>query len=125
MVLFFLLKRNELSGYNIYNGKVIAIESVMARYQQQRGYAYGKRFIPLFEYYTKNDTIKTSDGRRVLYSNFAVGDPIKIIEDKIDSNQVRIYSLFFFWVKWEEILVLLLIYIIIYGFFKNFIIKKS
>lgn len=128
-LIFISLKSCELKSYRIYEGKVTGFEEVNIKYttysRGRYGSGNGKMTIPLFEYYKGNDTIQSSEGCIVLLSNFKVGEKIEVLENREFKNKVRIYSFFYFWLRFPEIIILILLCVIVYGCFKLYESKKS
>lgn len=128
-LIFISLKSCELKSYRIYEGKVTGFEEVITKYttysRGRYGSGYGKMTIPLFEYYKDNDTIQSSEGCIVLLSNFKVGEKIEVLENREFKNKVRIYSFFYFWLRFPEIIILILLCVMVYGCLKLYESKKS
>lgn len=134
----FCIKIYELRDYNIYNGKVIGFEKLLAldhTYSKVGGSeSFGvERTIPIVEYYTATDTLQHSEGRRslsyylindesVIYN---LGENIRVIQEKNDADEIRLLTLFHYWLYTHELIFIVLMGIIFYGFHKVYMRKKS
>ncbi len=116
---FIFIEYNNLDNYNIFEGKISAVINTTSAHIPSKGSRKVKinHDYPVFEYYRNKDTVKTQDQSLVLYSNFYVGDKIKIIESKKDKYNIRILNIFYYWIGFEKLLIILLFTGIIYGIF--------
>lgn len=114
-----------LKDYYQYPGKVIEIENVNATVQAVKGGSKTElRHIPVIEYYTKKDTSSFSEGKFNLFSFYDVGDEVTVLERKDDSYKASILSFWYYFLSIPELIVLLMLSFIKFGFYIKFI-KKS
>lgn len=119
---FISLKIINLNNYNFYDGKIIGLRNTVTSHQGSiRGSVRIKREIPEIEYYQKNDTIKCDQGDLRLFTNFELDEKIIVLVDKENNNKTKIYSLFYYWIDYNELILFLLAFLIILGFIKNFV----
>lgn len=119
---FIYLKIANFDNYNFYEGKVISLQPVSSNYT---GGMHGQsvtiaREIPEIEYYKNNDTIKCDQGELRLVTNFELNEKITVLEDKEDKYKVKIYSLFYYWIDYNELILCLLAFLFIYGYIRTF-----
>ena len=116
---FIFIEYNNLDNYNIFEGKITAVINTTSTHIPSKGSRKVKinHDYPVFEYYRKKDTLKTQDQSLVLYSNFYVGDKIKIVENKKDKFNIRILNVFYYWIGFEKLIIILLFTGIIYGIY--------
>ncbi len=116
---FIFIEYCNLDNYLIFEGKIIAVKNITTSHIPSKGNRKVKinHDYPVFEYYRKKDTLKTQDQSLVLYSNFYVGDKIKIIESKKDKFEIRILNVFYYWIGFEKLIIILLFAGIIYGIY--------
>jgi hypothetical protein len=126
---FIFLKVNNLDNYNFYDGKIAGLHTITAK---NTGGGRGSsssvlitREIPEVEYYKNKDTIKYDQGELRLVTNFEVNEKIIVLEDKEDEYKTKIYSLFYYWIDYNELIVCLLAFLFIFGYIRAFIKQKS
>ncbi|WP_291152907.1 hypothetical protein [Flavobacterium sp. UBA7680] len=119
---FIFLKVENLDNYNFYEGKIIGIRNITSSHTSGRGGAVLiNRNIPEVEYYKDNDTIRYDQGELRLVTNFELNEKVTILENKEDEYENKIYSLFYYWIDYNELILCLLAFLFIYGYIKNFI----
>lgn len=120
---FFYFKIINLNSYNFYHGKIIGLENI-----KQKSNAVGRshsnvlisREIPQVEYYKENDTIRYDQGELRLFTNFDINESVTILENKSNNNKTYIFSVFYYWIDYYEIVFVGLVFMIVLGFIKNF-----
>ena len=127
---FIIHKSILLLNYNFYDGKIVGFEIVNHTFHNFKGgNGYEKRALNIIEYYKDNKTIKYTDGDGFTLNFNAINDNVKVIINKNNSNDIRIFSLFHYWINIQEFILLGLVLFIIYGlfyvFFKKTTTKKS
>lgn len=120
-VVFVYLKVTNLDNYYFYDGKVTGLYKVVKSHSTYRGSVLIGTEIPEIEYYVNNDTIKCDQGDLRLVTNFKVNEKIKILVDKENHYKTKIYSLFYYWIDFNELILFLFAFLFILGFIKNFI----
>ncbi|MET0945438.1 MAG: hypothetical protein ABWY22_08510 [Flavobacterium sp.] len=121
-IVFIYLKVTNLDNYYFYDGKVTGLYKVVKSHSTgARGSVLIGREIPEIEYYKNNDTIKCDQGDLRLVTNFEVNEKIKVLEDKDNNYETKIYSLFYYWIDFNELILFLFAFLFILGFIKNFI----
>ena len=124
--IFIIYKSVLLFNYTFYEGKIIGFETVNHRYYGfKNSGGYEKRTLNIIEYYNNNDTIKYTDGDSFIFNMFSKGEKINIIINKNNSNDIRIFSLFHYWINIQEFILMNLLLVILYGFFHVFINNKK
>lgn len=119
---FIYLKVANFHNYNFYNGKVTGLHKIVSSHSTSgRGSILIAREIPEIEYYVGKDTIRCDQGELRLVTNFDLGEKITVLEDKEDHYKTKIYSLFYYWIDYNELILFLLSFLIILGYIKNFI----
>lgn len=119
---FIFLKVENLDKYNFYEGKIIGIRNITSSHTAGRGGSVLiNRNIPEVEYYKDNDTIRYDQGELRLVTNFELNEKVTILENKEDEYENKIYSLFYYWIDYNELILCLLAFLFIYGYIKNFI----
>jgi hypothetical protein len=73
------------------------------------------------EYYVGKDTIRYQQGELRLVTNFEINEEVTILENKLDDNKTYIYSLFYYWIDYYELVFVLFVFLFILGFIKNFV----
>lgn len=123
---FFLIKYVNLSDYNKYPGKIISIDTITIAAPVFKGSVKKeKRYNPEIEYYTEKDTISFYQRDLNYFSSYAIGDKVTVLDKKNVNNQATIKSFWYYFLSIPELIVLLLISFIIYGFRKTFGKQKS
>jgi len=120
-LVFIYLKVTNLNNYNLYDGKVTGLYKVVKSHSTYRGSVLIGREIPEIEYYVNNDTIKCDQGDLRLVTNFKVNEKIKVLVEKANRDKTKIYSLFYYWIDFNELILFLFAFLFILGFIKNFI----
>lgn len=121
----FSLRFNELNDYNEFQGKIIGFTDVNARQVEKNGVSYIAITIPVVEYINgKGEKLIYEDGTRVFYSNFKINEKVKVLENKMNKYNVRIYSFFYYWVYLIDLILIFLLTTIICGVIYKFILKK-
>ncbi|MFC4818422.1 hypothetical protein [Flavobacterium sp. GCM10023249] len=123
---FFYFKIMNLNNYNFYPGKVIGLEKIHSKVSSAGkinggSYVAIKRDIPNVEYYKNNDTIRYDQGELRLVTNFEVNEEIIVLENKQNDNKTYIYSVFYYWIDYYELVFTLFVFLFILGFIKNFV----
>jgi hypothetical protein len=120
---FMYLKINNLNNYFFYEGKVVGLHKITSSHQTagRRGSLNISREIPTIEYYTKNDTVNCDQGELKLITNFNVNEKITVLVEKQDDSHTKIFSLFYYWIEYNELILVLLSFLFIFGFIKNFV----
>jgi hypothetical protein len=122
---FFIYKVCKLSEYNQYPGKIIDIEKVNVSHPRKGGgYDNEVRYLPVVEYYSPKDTSSFSEGKRNLFAFYDIGDEVTVIERKDDTYKSSIFSFWYYFVSTPEIIVMMLIIFVSFGFYRTFI-KKN
>ena len=124
--IFIFIEYKNLDNYNILDGKITAIKNITTSHIPSKGNRKIKinHNFPFFEYYRKTDTVKTTDQSLVIYSNFYVGEKIKVIENKNDRFEIRILNVFYYWIGFEKLIIILISTGIIYGIYDLIIMKN-
>jgi len=121
----FSLRFNELNDYNEFPGKIIGFTDVNARQVEKNGVSYIAITIPVVEYINgKGEKLIYEDGTRVFYSNFKINEKVKVLENKKNKYNVRIYSFFYYWIYLIDLILIFLLTTIICGVIYKFILKK-
>ncbi|NDI98809.1 hypothetical protein GWA97_06945 [Flavobacterium sp. LaA7.5] len=128
LVPFFFYKNDELKKYNFFEGKVISIDVTHIKAKRRGrfggGRAYEERYQPTVQYIRNNDTIVFTENRSNFFAKFYdIGDSVEVAQEKERIWNARIYSVWYF-LNTYEILIILLIWGILYGFV-IFITKKQ
>ena len=124
-VIFVLIDFINLQNYNIYEGKVTAVENTTTTHTSSRGRAVRINMdIPKFEFYREKDTVKSEDGNLVMYSNFSVNDKLKILQNKEDQNEIKIFNIFYYWIGFNKLVIIGFLSLFIFGYYKVFIKKE-
>jgi len=119
---FIYLKTANLENYNFYDGKIIGLHKIVSSHAAGRGRpVLIAREIPEIEYYVKGDTIKCDQGELRLVTNFQLNEKITVLVDKELNYKTKIYSLFYYWIDYNELILFLLAFLFILGFIKNFV----
>lgn len=121
-VVFIYLKVTNLNNYNVYDGRVTGLYKIVQSHSTGgHGWVKIGRQIPKIEYYKNNDTIRCEQGDLRLVTNFKVNEKIKVLENKDSNYETKIYSLFYYWIDFNELILFLFAFLFILGFIKNFI----
>ena len=121
----FSLRFNELNDYNEFPGKIIGFTDVNARQVEKNGVSYIAITIPVVEYInSKGEKLIYEDGTRVFYSNFKINEKVKVLENKKNKYNVRIYSFFYYWIYLIDLILIFLLTTIICGVIYKLILKK-
>ena len=121
----FSLRFNELNDYNEFPGKIIGFTDVNARQVEKNGVSYIAITIPVVEYInSKGEKLIYEAGTRVFYSNFKINEKVKVLENKKNKYNVRIYSFFYYWIYLIDLILIFLLTTIICGVIYKFILKK-
>ncbi|MCD0469031.1 hypothetical protein [Flavobacterium sp. JAS] len=118
---FIYLKVANFENYNFYNGKITGLTKSVSYHTGGRGSVLIGRIIPEFEYYVNGDTIKSAQGELKLVTNFKLNEKITVLVDKEDKYKTKIYSLFYYWIDFNELILFLLAFLFVLGYIKNFI----
>ena len=122
----FSLKFNELKDYNVFSARIIDFTVVNVRQIEKRGVSYFSRRIPVVEYVNSNgEKLVYEDGTRVFYSNFKINESIKVLENKKNKYNVRIFSFFYYWIYLNHTILIFLLTAIISGIIYKFILKRD
>lgn len=86
------------------------------------------RITPEIEYYRDTDTITYDEGKRTLMIYltfddsymFSVGESLRIVELKTDTDKRRPLTFFHYWLHTYELIVILLVSFIIFGVYQYF-----
>lgn len=119
---FFIYKIYSLKDYNQYPGKVIDIEEVNVSLPKS---GYKVRHIPVVEYYALKDTSSFSEGKDNLFASYDIGDEVTVIERKDNPYKSSIFSFWYYFLNIPELIIMLLICFILFGFYVKFIEQKS
>ncbi|KAF2508488.1 hypothetical protein EYY60_15270 [Flavobacterium zhairuonense] len=122
---FIYLKVANLDNYNFYEGKVIGLHKISSKYSgagRGSGWVRISREIPEIEYYKNYDTIKCDQGELRLVTNFKINEKLIVLEDKENEYEVKIYSLFYYWIDYNELILCLLGFLFVYGYIRTFMI---
>lgn len=126
---FIFLKVRNLDNYNFYDGKIIGLRQVTTSHTGGgRGSSSSvliNRVIPEIEYYKNTDTVKYDQGELRLVTNFELNEKITVLEDKEDQYKTKIYSLFYYWIDYNELILVLFAVLFVYGYIKTFIKIKN
>jgi len=122
---FIYLKIANLNNYYFYDGKITGLYKIQSKHSTAGRSRYStiiiSREIPQIEYYKNNDTIRCDQGDLRLVTNFKLNEKITVLVDKEDVYKTKIYSLFYYWIEYNELILFLLAFLFILGFIKNFI----
>ncbi len=120
---FIYLKVTNLDNYYFYDGKITGFYKAASKYSTAgRGSRVViTREIPEIEYYKNKDTIRCDQGDLRLVSNFKLNEKITVLVDKENNNKTMIYSLFYYWIDYNELIVFVFSFLIILGFIHNFV----
>ncbi len=122
---FIYLKVADLQNYFFYDGKVIDIYRITSKHSSvgkgRGGTVYISREIPKIEYYVKHDTLQSDQGELKLVTNFEINEKITVLVNKEDHFKTKIFSLFYYWIEYNELILFLFSYIFILGFIKTFL----
>lgn len=123
---FFIYKLYKLNEYNQYLGKIIDIEKVNVSHPRRGGgHDIEVRYLPVVQYYSTKDTSSFSEGKRNLFAFYNIGDEVTVIERKDDTYKSSIFSFWYYFVSTPEVILMMLIIFVSFGFYKVFINKKS
>ncbi|MBF4516499.1 hypothetical protein IRZ71_09095 [Flavobacterium sp. ANB] len=119
---FIYLKVANFENYNFYDGKIIGLHKIVTNNHLADGHGSVLigREIPEIEYYVNGDTIRCDQGELRLVTNFELNEKITVLVDKEYDYKTKIYSLFYYWIDYNELIVFLLAFLFILGFIKNF-----
>ena len=121
---FIGLKIINLDNYFFYDGKIIGLHKAATNHTSAgRGSSLLiTRKIPEIEYYKSKDTIRCYQKDLRLVTNFELNEKITVMFEKENDNKTKakIYSLFYYWIDYNELILLLFVFIFILGFIKNF-----
>lgn len=121
-LVFIYLKVTNLNNYNFYDGRVTGLHKVVQSHSTGgHGWVVIGREIPKIEYYKDSDTIRCDQGDLRLITNFKVNEKIKVLEGKHNHYETKIYSLFYYWIDFNELILFLFAFLFILGFIENFI----
>ena len=121
-LVFIYLKVTNLNNYYFYDGRVTGLYKVVQNHSTgDHGLVKIGREIPKIEYYKNSDTIRCDQGDLRLVTNFKVNEKIKVLVDKDNHYKTKIYSLFYYWIDFNELILFLFAFLFILGFIKNFI----
>ncbi|WP_343697468.1 hypothetical protein [Flavobacterium sp.] len=119
---FIFLKVKNLDNYNFYEGKIIGLREITSSHTSGRGGSVLiNRNIPEVEYYKGKDTIRYDQGELRLVTNFELNEKVTILENKENEYENKIYSLFYYWIDYNELILFLLAFLFVFGYIKNFI----
>lgn len=122
----FTIRLYELNEYNQYPAKIIGFTYVNAREVGKNGISYFTRKIPIVEYKNgKDKKLVYEDGTRVFYSNFKINEQVKVLENKKNKYNVRIYSFFYYWIYLNHLIIIFLFTAVISGVTYKFILKDK
>ena len=115
-----------MSEYNSYPGKIIGFTDVNVRQIEKRGVSYISRKIPVVEYINgKGTRLVYEDGTAVFCSNFKINESIKVLENKKNKYNVRIYSFFYYWIYLNHLILIFLFTAIISGVIYKLILNRE
>ncbi len=121
-IVFIYLKVTNLDNYYFYDGKVTGLYKVVKDYSSgDHGSVLIGREIPEIEYYINNDTIKCDQGDLRLITNFKLNEKITVLVDKENKYKTKIYSLFYYWIDFNELILFLFAFLFVFGYIKIFI----
>lgn len=127
--IFIFLKVKNLDNYNFYDGKIIDLHEITSSHtgggRGSSSTVLIRRNIPEIEYYKNKDTIRCDQGELRLFTNFKPNEKIKVLEDKEDEYKTKIYSLFYYWIDYNELIIFLFSVLFIYGYIKTFMKEKK
>lgn len=112
-----------LSNYYSYKGKIVGLEknsSNSSTIGKSNGSYIVVREIPKVEYYIGNDTVRYDQGELRLFTNFEINEEITVLVDKRNKYKTYIFSLFYYWIDYYELVFMLFVFLFILGFIKNF-----
>ncbi|WP_337964953.1 hypothetical protein [uncultured Flavobacterium sp.] len=116
------MKVTNLDNYYFYDGKVTGLYKVVKDYSSgDHGSVLIGREIPEIEYYINNDTIKCDQGDLRLITNFKLNEKITVLVDKENKYKTKIYSLFYYWIDFNELILFLFAFLFVFGYIKIFI----
>lgn len=119
---FIYLKVTNLDNYFFYDGKVTGLYKVVKSYSSgDHDSVLIGREIPEIEYYINGDTIKCDQGDLRLVTNFKLNEKITVLVDKENNYKTKIYSLFYYWIDFNELILFLFAFLFVFGYIKNFI----
>lgn len=118
---FIYLKVANFENYHFYNGKIVGLHKITTSHSTGgHGSVLIAREIPEIEYYVNGDTIRCDQGELRLVTNFELNEKITVLVDKEYDYKTKIYSLFYYWIDYNELILFLLAFLFILGFIKNF-----
>ena len=120
---FFIYKQIKLKDYIKYPGVITAIE-VIKEAVPGSGVQKQARNIPVFKYYTATDTVEFRDYDLDIFSRYRVGEKITVVVKK-NIYEVDILSTGYYYFRLPELIILLFISFVLYGFQKMIAQKKS
>ncbi|MEN2400098.1 hypothetical protein GKZ90_0009935 [Flavobacterium sp. MC2016-06] len=122
---FMYLKIANLQNYYFYNGRVIELNRITSKHRvagkSGRGIFYISKKIPKIEYYVNKDTVQCDQGELKLVTNFKINEKITVLVEKENLYHTKIFSLFYYWIEYNELILVLLSFLFILGFIKNFV----
>jgi hypothetical protein len=126
VLVFIFCKNQNLNNYYLFEGKVVGFDHVTIKksYYRSRG-AYIKMVIPKVEYYRAKDTVRCDVGETKMFTNFEINEKVVILENKENQYDTKLFTLFYYWIDFMEIVFLGLVITIIYGFIYVFIENKT
>lgn len=126
VLVFIYYKYQNLDNYYLFEGKVVGFDDVTVKksYYRSRG-ANIKMIIPKVEYYRTKDTVRCDFGELKMFTNFGINESVSVLENKRNQYDTKIFTLFYYWIEFFEIVFLGLVITIIYGFIYVFIENKS
>lgn len=125
--IYFLYKCLSLNNYDKHNGKILHMAgiSIPVVYKDRNSYelSSGTKNYPYIEYYKKEDTLNATNKS---WNSFLLktGDKITVLVNYGDKKDIKLYTLFNYWLHTSTIILFFFLFFIGLGFttisFKDF-----
>ena len=121
---FFIYKYIHLSEYHLLPGKVVGFEDVSSEDRSLKGVTYYNRTVPVIQYRWENENVAFTEGKHVALS-FSLNDKVTVLQAKNDPYKITVLSFWLYWLKFPELIILVLLFGIVYGTWYVYAYKKS
>lgn len=123
---FFIFKLYNLTNYKQYPGTVTSLRMITRTLPTHKGRSQTESYyVPVYEYYKGIDTIRDNEESSNLFSHYGVGEKITVLEKKINHENVSILSFESYYMTIPQLVILLLLIGILYGYTLTFTDNKK
>ena len=113
LIVFFLSKWIFINGYNSYEGKILHMAGTPISVVSNK-YGSGTNYYPYVEYYVDNDTLNvTHKGWSPVFLD--EGEEITVLVNSDDDSDIRLLTLFNYWIPVYSIVIFFIAGFIGYG----------